>query len=273
MKIHFRLKTIEEIKIELSYLGYQVSWLDLTDGDLYLEIGGQRVYIYSKEGMEYYETNDKYINYQIDSFIRELCCVFSGISRGVSKNLYELFNDVTSIRTLNDDAYRWLELYEDDSETVIDTEVENEYGIISDYIYDHRLVAYPIYLVPRLHFFRYNNKLKIIVDCEEKTETGIALWEAKSGVYEINYADFVKEVKHFYNEFIDQMEQQILNAINTDWGHLSIAKNLASIYPQIKKKLLKELEILEQNEKENSEEIERIYQRIQRELVEKSNVK
>ncbi len=39
MKINFRLKTIEEIKQDLSKFDtLEVSWLCLTDGDLWLEI-------------------------------------------------------------------------------------------------------------------------------------------------------------------------------------------------------------------------------------------
>ncbi|MDP8033949.1 DUF5984 family protein [Pasteurella atlantica] len=268
MRIYFRLKSIEEIKQDLSYLdNYTVSWLDLTDGDLWIEINEKRLFIYSQNIMEHWKTDDKFVDYQLDTFTVYFSNLFEFICKSLSKKLYDLFNNLEDVVKFNNVLNEYFAIYEDENEERYNAFIPY-YHKISNLCYGRMLSEYPPTGSPCLYFFRHKDKIKVIWDCEIKNEIGIPLWEADSGIYEMPYIDFVEEVKRFFDKFIKAMEVQIENALKTDWGHLKINKDLAKRYPDIKQAYLNDLAFLDKNIEENNEEIEQIYQQVLSEIAE-----
>ena len=41
----------------------------------------------------------------------------------------------------------------------------------------------------------------------------------------MKYADFVREVQRFFDEFFQKMDAQVRNAVGKDWGRVQLDKN------------------------------------------------
>lgn len=267
MKIHFRLKSIDEIREDLSFLkSYQVGFYNLTDGDLWLEINGHKIYIYSQEAINHYQLNDKYVDYQLDTFVLYFSFLFESISKNLSVALYDLFTNVQDTIKFGKTMDEWFELYEEKSEEVYNAFLI-DYKKISNLCHDRCMMEYPPTAAPKLYFFRYKNEIKIIWNTDIKTENEISLWEAESNIHKMEYAIFVKEIKNFYYQFIEEMQVRIKEALSADWGNLTIDEKLEKQFLEIKENTLNKLASLDNDIDENNEKIEKIYERVQKELT------
>ncbi len=268
MNIHFRFKEIEEIKESLSHFeSHKISPIDLMDGDFFIEIAGQELYIYSKEILEYYQDDDKYIDYQISSFETEFAECFYGIRKSISRNLYEYFVDAKSIQSVWDNLEKFSDLHPEIWNKT-ETSAFKDFHIVSSFLQSRYLLAFPTFDVPEVYFFRHKDLLKIIWNAEQECN-GIPLWSAKSGVYEMSYSEFVIKIKNFYTQYLAKMKKQVKKAIdNTDWGKFTFDKEYFKKYYENFEKMkrdyyLGDLELLDMYENENSEIIEETYKKIE----------
>lgn len=267
MKIHFKLKSIDEIQHDLSFLeNYQVSWLDLTDGDLWLEINGHKIYIYSEEAKRYYQLENNYVDYQMSIFVFYFSYLFEPVSKSLSDDLYHLFDSAEDTEQFSNMMRAWFDCYYDKGGEIYKAFLP-DYEKLSGLCYDRMMSDFPPTQSPILYFFRNKEKIKIIWDTDIKVENNIRLWKAKSASYEMEYADFKKEIKIFYHKFIDEMRVQINNALDADWGHLTIDKALPEYYYANKEELYNTLSLLDKNTEEDNEYIENMYAKMRNELA------
>jgi hypothetical protein len=116
-----------------------------------------------------------------------------------------------------------------------------------------------------LSFFRHNEKIRIIWDTEHSLDNGIILWTAKDGSFEMDYSDFIDEIKKFGDNFFKEMDKQIELTLAKEWDNIKIDK-LRLIEEHNERKLTfdKNLSHLLQNNAEltNWTEIVQLYNRM-----------
>src|SRR5690606_32832931 len=100
----------------------------------------------------------------------------------------------------------------------------DEYDRFISWTYQRTLDAIHLVGGPSLSFFRRNNRIRIVWDTERVLENGVSLWSAKNGFHEMDYNDFVNEVKAFGKSFFEEMGKQVQNAVAKDWDEVKVDK-------------------------------------------------
>ena len=78
---------------------------------------------------------------------------------------------------------------------------------------------------PYIGCFRCGDMLKVWWFSDYKLESGESIWTAASGVFELPYSDFISEIRRFFEEFFDKMDEQVKKALEKDWGTVRLDKN------------------------------------------------
>lgn len=269
MKIHFRLKAIEEIRSDLSRSGeMEVGWLDLSDGELRMEFAGQELYVYSEQTMAKRGDAHRHINYQLDPFATGLFEVLVGAGRSVSGAIYGHFTDAQRIA----DVWNMLEAYEDLHPEMWEEEDSLHYAdhdALGSMLRKRLLIAYPHSGIPMVYFFRHGERVRLIWEADATDSDGTRLWDARSGAYEMDYLGFADEVKSFYSRYMQEMRAQLARAIETDWGQLRLSPRLGELYARYdtyEAEYHEEIARRLDGEDESCAGVEAAFQRIMREV-------
>lgn len=262
--INFKLKDFDKI----NPVGQEpiLSWFWLTDGDLWLTFGDQTIYEYSKEAMQYFEDKPTpYSDYYIVRFLEDFTGIFEKISAPIPNKFYSL---TKNIKQFVNNAKEWLAIYDTAKEKHSDFYYE-EYDKLLSWAYKRSFDSAHLIGGPYCYFFRHEEKIRIAWETEHILENGICLWTAQDGSYEMNFSDFVNEVKLFGQKFFEEMDKQIELTLAKEWGNIKIDKAwLVKEHRQRKLEFEKNLSFLEQdsNDETNWTEIEELYKRMTNEI-------
>lgn len=242
--IHFQLREVNRIEPWGEGSERLLHWFGLTDGTLWLKFGNQTVYEYTKEALEHLgNSTTPYNDYQIARFIEDFTGLFDKISETIPEKLYE---SIKNLEKYHSDAKKWLGIYDTDEDNH-STFYFEEYDRFISWVYQRTLDAMHLIGGPSIAFFRRDNRLRIVWYTEHVLENGISLWSAKNGFYEMDYHDFVAEVRVFGHSFFEEMGKQVEKAVARDWGEVMIDKQgLLDEHQQRKSKFYTSLLLLEQ---------------------------
>ena len=264
--INFKLKDFDKINPVGQEPELYLSWFWLTDGDLWLKFGEQTIYEYSNEALQYF--GDKltpYNDYYIVRFLEDFTGIFEKISISIPNNLYRL---TENLQQFKNEAQTWLDIYDTDEDEYSDFYFE-EYDKLISWTYKRLFDSAHLIGGPHLSFFRHKDKIRIVWDTEHILENGICLWTAKDGSFEMNYSDFINEIKKFGHNFFQAMDKQIELTLSKDWQDVKVDKvRLVEENKDRKNEFDKSLFFLEQetNDKTDWTEIEKLYERMKSEI-------
>ena len=218
-KINFKLKELDEVLLWGEEPHQSIHWFGLTDGLLWMDAGKQTIYEYSEEAQRYFGECHPYNDYQLTRFLEDFSDLFRYIGESVSPELYDVINDFS----FRDKIDRWVDMYADLSEEEFDRFMETDYMGVK-WFGDRIMDSGHLIGGPHIGFFRCGDKLKIIWDSTYKLENGCHMWKSPYGTVEISYKLFVDEVTRFFHAFYTAMDRQVENAVNRDWGNVSLDK-------------------------------------------------
>ena len=249
--INFKLKNLDEIIPVGQEPNLHLSWFWLTDGDLWLKFGDQTIYEYSTDAIRYFGNKPTpYNDYYIVRFLEDFTECFENIGISIPDKFYNLTENIAQFRS---DAQKWLDIHETDEDEYSDFYFD-EYDTLISWTYDRLLSSSHLIGGPHLSFFRNKDKIRIIWDTEHTLENGISLWTAKDGSSEMNYFDFINEVKHFGEQFFKAMDKQIELALAKEWGTIELdKKRLVEEHQERKSEFEKRLSFLRQEVKDKTD--------------------
>lgn len=219
--INFKLREFDKISPWGQEPNLSLHWFALTDGDLWLTFGKETIYEYSKEAINFWgNKSTSYNNYQLSRFIEDFTGLFDKIRETVPEEFYDLTKDLNKFQT---DAKKWLDIYDTDEDEYSDFYFE-EYDKLISWTYQRTFDSGHLIGGPHLSFFRRNDKVRIVWDTEHILENGISIWTAKDGSFEMDYSDFMNEIKMFGESFFTAMEKQIELVLEKEWGNIKIDK-------------------------------------------------
>lgn len=214
MMFNFKLKPVNEI-VNDGYHG--LVWFWLTDGELWLTLGDITLYKYRQEALEDFgDTSSPYNQYPLVRFIEDFTSLFEMIREPLPHMLYQKTENLMQFLA---DSQRWLELHDENSNFYFE-----EYDNLTSWIGERCLSAGHLIGGPRIYFFRYEEKIKIVWDTEYELESGITLWHAKNGMIEMAYSEFIAEIELFGRRFFQKMKKQVEFAIEGHWAEVLIDK-------------------------------------------------
>lgn len=215
-KIHFELKAdLDEIAPFGEIGRYSLSWFGLTDGLLWITAGDKTVYEYSDAARKEWG-GARYNDYYLSRFLEDFSDIFESIAKPIPRELYESVEDFEEL------SQNRLDGISDD-----DPEFDAKYD---DYLEKKKWFSNRVFdsghLIggPYIGCFRYGDKLKFYWNSGYVLEGGESIWTAPRGAFEMPYRDFAAEVKRFFAEFYEKMNEQVKRALKKDWGEIRVDK-------------------------------------------------
>ena len=264
--INYTLKELDQIEPWGQNDALSLNWFALTDGELWLKFGNETVYEYSKEAINYLDNKPTpYNDYQLSRFIEDFTELFDTLRASLPEKLYCRTID---LKTFQSDAQKWLDLHDTDDDKYSDFFC-NEYDQLTSWIYQRTFHSAHLIGGPHLSFFRRNDTIRIVWKTEYTLENGISIWTAKDGSFEMNYSDFIQEIKTFGQSFFSDMSKQIERAVEKEWGNTTIDKQrLTEEHKERQNAFYSSLALLEKETecKTNWAEIEQLYVRMINEM-------
>lgn len=217
-KINFELKELEQVLLWGEEPNRSIHWFGLTDGLLWIDVGGQTIYEYSEEAQKYFNHFIRYNDYQISRFLEDFSYLCRYVGESIPQKLYD------NIEDFDNKARHWWKMHEDEPDEVFDAWLETDYSRLN-FHFQRILDSGHLIGGPNIGFYRCGDKIKIIwVSADHKMESGNSIWTSPSGIIEISYNEFVKEVETFFQRFYMAMDKQVENAIKKDWGSVLLDK-------------------------------------------------
>ncbi|MEO8535417.1 MAG: DUF5984 family protein [Flavobacterium sp.] len=255
--INFKLKNLNEIVPVGQEPNQNLSWFWLTDGELWFNFENIIIYEYTPEALNYFgDKLSPYNDYYIVRFIEDFTQLFDKISEVIPEKFYAFTKTIEEFKT---NSKKWLDVYDTNENS--DFYFDEFYKLMS-WINERTLYSGHLIGGPNLSFFRQNDKVRIIWQTEYVLENGINLWTAKNGSCEINYIDFVNEIKIFGERFFAEMDKQIESTLAKNFENIQLnKKRLVDEHQERKDDFWNAFKILEHESvvKTDWEDIEKVY--------------
>lgn len=217
-KINFELQDIDKI-LPWGEKRDSMHWFALTDGLLWINVGKDTIYEYSDEALAYWNNKgSRYNDYQLARFCEDLSYTFCFVYESVPKYLYDNIEQFENVISEWDN--KWDKDHPDDSNDEYFDTLEK----FTEWYRDRSFDSGHLVGGPYIGFFRYEDKIKILWDGRGKLENGANIWTSPYGCYEMNYSDFVSEVRHFFDDFLMKMDIRVEEALNKEWSNVFLDK-------------------------------------------------
>lgn len=218
-RINFELKTnLDEIAPFGEKGSYSLSWFGLTDSLLWITVGGKTIYEYSDAAMAEWG-NVRYNYYYLSRFAEDLSDIFGKTALSVSSEQY------SSVERFEEISRSLLETeVPDDPDDPLFEQKFDEYLEKTEWYTDRVFDSGHLTGGPHIGCFRCGDMLKLYWNGEFLLESGESIWTSPSGIYEMPYDEFVREVKRFFAEFFDEMDAQVKRALDKEWEDIAVDK-------------------------------------------------
>lgn len=181
------------------------------------------------------EGTTQYPDYYIVRFLEDFTEIFNTVRESVPLKFYELTDHLTQFEI---DRVKWIDIRQkddsddedsddeegDDDDDDFDDEFWDSHEKLTSWLFKRTLFASHLVGGPAIAFVRYNHKIKIHFKANHILENGLKMWTATTGVYEMDYLDFVAAVKDFGDRFFTAMDKQVELAIAKDWKEIKLDK-------------------------------------------------
>lgn len=219
-RINFILKPPAEIA-PWGEKGDYLSWFGLTDSELWITVGERTIYEYTDAACKEWKHDIRHNDYYLSRFLEDFSGTFKFIRESIPREYYDHIDDF--IR----DTDNWQNLYLDDDSVDDDAFFEfldEKWEPLTMWFYDRVFDSGHLTGGPLIGCFRCGERIRIWWNSDFTLDNGESIWTAPSGSFEILYADFVSEVKRFFDEFYAAMDKQTETALRMDWGKVNLDK-------------------------------------------------
>lgn len=218
-RINFELKDIDQVLLWGTYPHQNIHWFGLTDGLLWIDVGKETIYEYAETWGDRLGL-PRYNDYQLSRFLEDFSRLFRCVGESIPRELYGQIDHFKA------QTEQWRDLYEELPDEEFDKFYFEDYYNLTAWLFSDRTMDSG-HLVggPLISFVRCGDILKIIWSGDYRTEDGNSIWKSPEGMLEIPYQDFVDEVVRFFQSFYAAMDRQVQNAVEKDWGSVSLDKD------------------------------------------------
>lgn len=221
-KINFVLRDIDDI-VPFGENRDHLSWFGLTDSDLWIDVGESTIYEYSEAALKAWGVkNSRYNDYYLSRFLEDFSGILKAVSESVPRRLYDVSENFADI------MQSWMDLRfpgdDNDDDGEFDKFFDEEYLPLNEWYGSRVINSGHLTGGPGIGFVRCGGRLKIFWKSDYLLESGESIWTSPSGVFELSYADFACEVRRFFGEFFQKMDEQVQKALQKDWGSVRLDK-------------------------------------------------
>lgn len=203
-RINYVLKTPGQIAAWGEKRKY-LHWFGLTDGLLWIEAGNSVIYKYADRHEGEGGIPVRYNDYQLSRFAEDLLALTPFISESVPEELYD------AAQEMERDLRKWSLSYSDLGDEEYDRFFDEEYALLGGWFRERCMDSGHLREGPLIGYIRCGDRIKILWDTAAAEEESGSLWKYPSGVYEMEYSDFVREVTRFVNAFLSDMDAQVFD--------------------------------------------------------------
>lgn len=243
-KINFVLRDVEKI-VPWGEEGDYMSWFGLTDADLWITFGDKTIYEYSDAVRKSRPNDTKYNNnYRLSSFIEYLTQTFEHIRESIPQKLYDNITE-----DIDEFVDRWYESHMADNDDDFDKFYDEEYSPFAKWFFGRYLDGAQLFGGAKMAFFRCGDMLKIRWNGVYRRESEENIWwTAPDGVFELPYSDFISEIRRFFGEFFEKMDEQVKKALEKDWGIVRLdKKRLAEEHKERREDFYQKIALLDED--------------------------
>lgn len=238
-KINFALRRVDKIKPFGEKPRLALHWFGLTDGTLWIDVGDDTVYEYSKAARREFGGCSRYNDYYIARFLEDFFDTLGAVGEPVPKALYD------RVDTFADDMAEWEKLRADCDDAELEKFYGGEFIALYDFFSARSFDSGHLVNGPVVGCFRCGDTVKIVWDSYEHAENGESIWTAARGCFETGYGEFVASVRDFYERFFAAMDGQVERAVQRKWGRIALDKAaLVKEHADRRKELAAKLELL-----------------------------
>lgn len=234
-KVNFKLKPVDEIQESLSLF-------TLTDGVYNYDINGEKMLCYK---------NPEYVNdYYLERFADDFLSIAEFISVSVSDRLYRFIK--TDHEKFEKASEKFCEKYMDAIDGTSEVMGKDEKAVkhwvkildtagdISDFINCQRMIDHG-HLIDRLNIWFFRCREKLLIRWESSPE----FTSAEVGQTEISWHDFVDDIKEFFGNFINQMQERIYLVLDNEKYSSQIDGDLSKQLDNLKKRVSQVISFME----------------------------
>lgn len=219
LKINFALRRIDRIKPFGKKPHLSLHWFGLTDGELWIDLGGKTIYEYRRPVRKLFGSRPRYNDYYLARFTEDLFGTFAAVAEPVPQKLYD------NAETFICDMERWESLRAECDDAEFDRFYVGEFGALYDWFSARSFDSGYLVDGPVIGCFRCGDKIKIIWDSFERAEDGESAWTAPCGCFETEYRAFIAAIEDFFERFFAAMDGQVERAVRRDWGKIELDKS------------------------------------------------
>lgn len=220
-RINYKLKNPNEIA-PWGEETKSLSWFGLTDGLLWITAGKDTIYEYAdtEEAWDFWcsryiehgiplprkksEIFSQYNDYQLARFVEDFIEILPAVVQSVPETLYR------SIGTFREMTDRWLAQHDGCADEEFNSFYDNSYCRLMEWYNSRTLDSGHLVGGPTLGFFRCGDKITFIWHSTHRLPSGGSIWTSPSGIYEMDYNSFHREVFHFFRSFALDMYNQMI---------------------------------------------------------------
>jgi len=263
LKINFHLQDLDHVMLWGEEPHRHIHWFGLTDGLLWIDVGGQTIYEYSDAALKYFGTDIRYNDYQIVRFLEDFFGIFRCVGESIPEELY------SGLEEFAGKMNAWKEMHDDDEDEQFDEFYFNEYCELNQWHADRSFDSGHLVGGPYISCFRCGEKLKIMWESNYLLEDGNSIWTSPKGSYEMPYEEFVAAVETFWAQFSGAMDRQVRAAVEKEWDGVELDKeHLTEENEERKQRFLQDLSYLKGTPiKTDWEKILGLYAKMEQELA------
>lgn len=198
--------------------GYSLGWFGLTDGLLWISVGGQTIYEYGKEARKRFHHCKKYNDYYLARFLEDFFKTFRYVGEPIPEKLYD------NVENFALRAEKWLDSYGDEADEIYEKFYSEEFFPLYEWYSQRSFDSAHLLGGPDIGCFRCENKIKIVWQSNYALNNGKSIWTAPHGCFELPYNDFVWAVEAFFEDFCAEMDIQTEKALKKNWKKLLVDK-------------------------------------------------
>ena len=160
--INFKLKPPEKTDLFGREPDTSTHWFGLTDGDYWLTLQDTTLYEYSDAKMQQWSgMPTRHTDYYIVRLIEDLTELFPVLAESVPRPLYDIAKSYSSLNGLQEKIRAWVDTWPEEESA--DTEAnDQQYDLLTGWIYARTLRSGHLKGGPRLSFFRHEDKITLV---------------------------------------------------------------------------------------------------------------
>jgi hypothetical protein len=207
---NFKLKELADVMPWGDENHKRLHWFGLTDGNFYMDVGGEKLFHSTDEISEYWKRENpefapkcNFVDYHVVRPYEDLLNILPDILQPIPDIIFNYVDTFEHQAEFDNRMRDYWDLLDDDAEPC------DAFYDATEWINLRQLPTLHLKQGPDIWFLLNNGQLIIRWDNENKYENGIPLWSSTSGEFRMQVDEFIAEVNGFHNRLMHDMENRI----------------------------------------------------------------